>query len=85
MSSATLRTVGGSVMVAIPKSLLESLGLTPNQKVDLSVADGRLIIEPRAKPRYALADLIAQCDPDAGIADEEQAWRDDEPVGREML
>ena len=85
MLTSTLRNVGGSVMVAIPKPLLESLGLSANRKVGLSVGDGRLIIEPNPKPRYTLAELIAQCDPSAPVSDEEQAWDEAESAGREML
>ncbi len=42
----TLRTVGGSVMFAIPKAILENLNLAPNRQVGLSVSEGRLIVEP---------------------------------------
>ena len=84
MPTATLRFVGGSVMVAIPTSLLESVRLSPGQKVELRVAHGRLIIEPHKKPRCVLADLLAQCDPEVEYA-EEPEWQDDEAVGREML
>ena len=84
MHIATLRTVGGSVMMAIPKAILEALGLAANEKVGLSVADGRLVVEPRARPRYSLAELVAQCDPNAPIRDEERAWMGLEPVGKEV-
>ena len=42
-NTATLRPVGGSVMMAIPKPLLETLGVTANAKLDLTVEDGRLV------------------------------------------
>ncbi len=61
MAAATLRAVGGSVMVAIPKPLLEDLGLKADSKVKLTVENGRLVVESAAKPlRYELADLVAQ-------------------------
>ena len=81
MLTSTLRNVGGSVMVAIPKPILDSLGLTANAKVDLQVEAGRLIIQPRSKPRYALADLLAECDADAS---DDDAWPEMERVGREI-
>jgi mRNA-degrading endonuclease toxin of MazEF toxin-antitoxin module len=43
-------------MFAIPKSILESLGLEPNTQVGLSVSKGRLVIEPHLRPHYRLAD-----------------------------
>jgi antitoxin ChpS len=85
MYRSKLRAVGGSVMFAIPKPILDSLGLGPNAEVDLTISEGRLIVEPRARPRYTLAELLAQCDTSAPRSEEEQAWLDDEPVGRETI
>lgn len=85
MYKAKLRSVGGSVMFAIPKPILESLDLRPDTEVSLSISEGRLVVEPRSRPRYTLAELLAQCDPSAPRTDEEQAWLDDEPVGREII
>ncbi len=85
MQQAKLRAVGGSVMVAIPKALLDALGLSANRKVGLSVEGTRLIIEPMPKRRYALDELVAECDPSAALSDEDQQWLDAPTVGREAL
>ena len=85
MYFSTLRAIGGSVMFAIPKSILEGLGLTPNSQVGLSVSEGRLIVEPNPKPRYTLAELIEQCDLSAPLTEEDREWLDAESVGREAL
>ena len=85
MPTTTLRTVGGSVMLAIPNALLETLGLATNMKVGLSVDHGRLVVMPSSKPRYTLARLLAQCDASAHASVDEQAWQDMEPVGRELI
>jgi antitoxin ChpS len=85
MYMTTLRTVGGSVMFAIPKPILEGLGLLPNTQVGVSVADGRLIVEPHLRPRYTLSELLAKCDPSAPATEEDKAWLESEPVGREAL
>jgi antitoxin ChpS len=85
MHLTTLRAVGGSVMFAIPKPILEGLGLQPNTQVGLSVSDGRLIVEPHPRPRYTLAELMAQCDAEAPMTDEDRAWLDAMPVGREAI
>lgn len=84
MHIATLRTVGGSVMMVIPKAILEALGLAANEKVGLSVSEGRLVVEPTPGPRYSLAELVAQCDPDAPLSDEEREWMTTKPVGTEI-
>jgi antitoxin ChpS len=82
---ATLRTVGGSTMVAIPKALLEGLGLVANTKVGLRIDHGRLVVEPLPKPRYSLADLLAKCDVSAPATEEDKQWDAAEPVGREVF
>ncbi len=85
MLTSTLRTVGGSVMMTIPKAVLDVLGLGANDKVTLHVDAGRLMVEGRPRPKYSLAELLAQCDASAETADELQTWDAAEPVGREIL
>lgn len=84
MLTATLRNVGGSVMMAIPKSLLEGLGLAANTKVGLSLDHGRLVIEPHPKPKYTVAGMMAECDLTAPMSTQEREWQEMEPVGREV-
>jgi antitoxin ChpS len=81
----SLRKVGGSVMLAVPPALLDLLDLRPGAKVGLTVRSGRLIVEPRQRPRYSLDELLAQCDPKAPRAKEEREWLDSKPVGAELL
>jgi antitoxin ChpS len=84
-TTSTLRTVGGSVMMAIPKPLLDTLGVATNAKLDLSVEDGKLVAIPRKRPKYTLEELLAQCDPNAEITEEEKMWMNLEPVGKEII
>lgn len=85
MQMTSLRKVGGSVMLAVPPALLDLLDLRPGAKVGLTVRSGRLIVEPRQRPRYSLDELLAQCDPKAPRAKEEREWLDSKPVGAELL
>jgi antitoxin ChpS len=85
MLLTTLRAVGGSVMFAIPRPILEGLGLSANKQVGLSVSGGCLIVDPQPRPRYTLAELIGQCDLSAPVSEESRAWLDDGPAGREIL
>ena len=85
MHLAKLRTVGGSVMFAIPKPILESLDLGPDTQVGLSIMEGRLIVDPHPRPRYTLTELMEQCDSSAPATEEDRAWLEAEPVGREAL
>jgi len=51
--AARLRKVGGSVMLAIPKPMLDALELTPNSAVSLSVRAGKLVVDPKTRRRYS--------------------------------
>jgi antitoxin ChpS len=84
MLTSTLRTVGGSVMLAIPKSVLDGLGLAANEKVELRLDEGRLVIEPRRRTKYTLEELVAQCSPSEPI-DETREWDEAQAVGFEAI
>ncbi|MFC3074841.1 AbrB/MazE/SpoVT family DNA-binding domain-containing protein [Shinella pollutisoli] len=85
MATSTLRNVGGSVMMTVPKPIVEELGLQANTKVEVTVEDGRLIAVPRTRPKYTLEELIAECDLDAPLSEEDREWLNDPPTGREVL
>lgn len=85
MLTSTLRTVGGSIMMAIPKPVLEGLGLAANEKVALHIDAGRLVVEPRPRPRYTLEELVAGCDMSADTDAAIREWDTAEPVGREVI
>ena len=85
MHTTNLRKVGGSVMLAVPPAILDLLHLRAGATVGVTVDGGRLVVEPRARPRYSLDDLLAQCDPCAEPTAEEGAWLDARPIGTELL
>jgi len=86
MYMASLRKVGGSVMLAVPPVLLEQLQLQAGNSVGMVVTDdGRLLIDPKPKPRYTLAELLAVSDYAQPRSPEEQAWLDAPAVGAELL
>lgn len=85
MHTTNLRKVGGSIMLAVPPALLDVLQLSAGAKVGLAVDNGRLVVEPKARPRYTLDELLAQCDPAAEPSPEDREWLDDKPVGDELL
>lgn len=85
MHTTTLRKVGGSVMLAVPPVLLEILRLQSGATVGLTAEGGRLLVEPRPRPRYTLDELLAQCDTAAEPDSDDQAWLNAKPVGRELL
>ena len=89
MRTTSLRKVGGSVMLAVPPALLDVLQLQPGARVGIAVEKGRLVVEPRPRPRYTLDELLAQCDPKARrsklSSKQEREWLDSKPVGGEMI
>jgi antitoxin ChpS len=84
MHTTNLRKVGGSIMLAVPPAILDILHLQAGSTVGLAVDGDRLVIDPKVKPHYTLDELLAQCDPEAPISDEDSAWIDLPPVGREL-
>jgi antitoxin ChpS len=80
MHTATLRAVGGSVSVTLPRQMLRTLGLAAGASVAVTVEDGCLVLAP-TRPRHTLAELLAGMKP--GDMPTAKGWADDKPVGRE--
>ena len=85
MQTTNLRKVGGSVMLAVPPALLEQLHLQAGSTVGLSVSDGQLVIVPKPKPRYTLAELLAASDYSQPQPSEEREWVDAHSAGGELI
>lgn len=85
MHTTNLRRVGGSIMLAVPPSILELLHLHVGATVGLAIDHGRLVVEPTLRPRYSLDELLAQCDASVEISEEDRAWLENKPVGKELL
>ena len=84
MHTTNLRKVGGSVMLAVPPAVLDMLQLEVGNTVGLAVEGNRLVVQPKIKPKYTLEELLAQCDPNAEMTDEDRIWANLAPVGREL-
>lgn len=50
----------------------------------MAVENDRLTIEPTARPRYALDELLAQCNASAEISAADREWLDAHPIGGEL-
>jgi antitoxin ChpS len=88
VTRAKLKQSGGSLIFTVPAPARKAMDFKPGDEIELTVDDdGRMIVEPapapRKRPKYSLEELLAQCDPDAPISDEERAWLDEPAVGRE--
>ncbi len=85
MHTTHLRKVGGSVMLAVPPAILELLHLQAGTTVGVAVEDGRFVVEPKPRPRYTMAELLAASDYSVPQPPEEREWVDAPAVGREVV
>jgi antitoxin ChpS len=86
MATATFRNLGGSIVLAVPKKILDLVDLDAGSKVDVSIEHGRLIVAPRKKPKYTLDELLARCRPsDLKPGRRDKKWLAGSPVGKELI
>ena len=81
--TTTIRAVGGSLAITIPKAIVDELNLKADTRVALSIVEGQLVVKTRVRPKYKLEDLLAQCDFSIPESAEEREWLDAPAVGRE--
>ncbi len=73
-----IQKLGDSKAIIIPAALMRELGLDVNDEVEVKLENGRIVIELCNKPDYSLDELLAQCEPEAMVLDEEsQVWLSD--------
>lgn len=85
MHTTNLRKVGGSIMLAVPPAFLDQLHLQAGTTVGLVIDHGRLVVEPKPRPRYTLAELLSASDYSQPQPDEEREWVDAPAAGGELL
>ena len=51
---------GNSLALRIPKSFADEVGLQRETSVEVSLADGRLVVTPLARPKQTLKQLLAK-------------------------
>ena len=74
---------GNSLALRVPKAVAEEIGASDGKTAEMSVRDGKLVIEvikPRRKRRYTLDELVAGITPEN--RHEELDWGP--PVGNEV-
>jgi len=85
MYTTNLRKVGGSVMMAVPPAFLDLLHLKAGASVGMAVDGGRLVVEPKPRPRYTLAELLAASDYSRPQPPDQREWIDAPVVGAELV
>ena len=82
----TLRSMGKSIVVTIPREILQRIDWGVGTQVNINVQDGKLVIEPREKRRYTLTELLATCNEEnMALTGEDQTWLETKPLGKEWL
>ena len=85
MLNTNLRKIGGSTMMLVPPVFLEQLNLQSGSMVGLTLSNGCLVVEPKPRRKYTMAQLLAESDftnPDAAC---DRDWLDAPAVGGELL
>jgi antitoxin ChpS len=80
--AATLRQSGGSIILAIPKTIARTLAIEAGSIVELSVEGGKMSVTPA---RRSLADRLAASPKSPAAWRRDDASLQDGPVGRELL
>ena len=80
--TATLRRSGGSVILSLPKTIVESLDVGAGSVVELSLRGRSLAVTPMRK---TLADRLAVSPKSPTHWQRDEAWLEDAPRGREAL
>jgi len=78
---ATIAKWGNSLAIRIPQNLAKEINLAEGSEVQLVLIDGKLTIEPIARRRYSLDELIEAITPenvhteiDTGVAVGNEVW-----------
>jgi len=85
MFTTSLRKVGGSVMLAVPPAFLDQLHLEVGATVGMAVTDGCLVINPKPKPHYTMAELLAASDYIQPQPAHEREWVEAPAAGDEII
>lgn len=78
----TLRRAGGSLVMTVPKAFIEQNHLQDGSQVELSVEGHQMTIKASPKPRYKLANLMAEMP--HGDLPKVEGWDEMTPTGREV-
>jgi antitoxin component of MazEF toxin-antitoxin module len=82
MHTAKLYTQGGSIALTIPRSLLNSMGLSSGAQVTIATDGKQLVISPVRK-KYSLNELVAGMK--AGDLPRDAEWETAPAVGNEAI
>lgn len=71
MATSILHDVDGTLMIEIPSSVLEELGLSVNSRLDVLADGGRIVAVPQTPSRRKLEKQLANSDRNASHSENE--------------
>jgi antitoxin ChpS len=92
LARTRLKKSGGSLVITVPAPARNLLKLTAGQEMAVSVEGSKVVMEPIPvegptrvrRPKYTIDELVAGMEPDVPLTEEERAWMDEPPAGREV-
>jgi len=81
MTTATLRKSGGSIIITVPQLYIEQNHLSAGDSVDLRIDGPCMTVQPARRPRYSLAQLLAEMPEGLPRLPE---WENMPPAGQEL-
>lgn len=79
------RRIGNSLGLIFPAPMLKGVGVKEGTTVQIEQGPHNELIIKQLKQEYTLADLVAQCDPNAPEPDDLADWNNMPLVGQERF
>jgi antitoxin component of MazEF toxin-antitoxin module len=80
--TVTLRKIGGSMAIVIPKRVVDEMGLVVGDALGLTQQDDSMILRRSRRPRRPLREILAESDPKA--YERHRHLLKDGPIGKEI-
>ncbi|WP_281840065.1 AbrB/MazE/SpoVT family DNA-binding domain-containing protein [Cardiobacterium hominis] len=85
MTSLTIRKSGNAQIISLPKLLLEQIGVGIGDRLDATLQDGKIILEPRKVKELTLEEILEGITPETYQTEEDREWMEMRSVGKELL
>ena len=87
MPTIAIRKSGNANIVALPKALLEQLGVGIGDRFDVALQDGAIILSPSKDKvkRLTLEEILEGVTPETFQTKEDREWMEMRSVGKELL
>ncbi len=88
MTTATLRKLGGSTVIALPPALLNAINVIAGDSLRITLVGGEIRLKPVARKKYDLNMLLDKYEAsmqESTDSSKDDEWLNDEPVGKELI